>query len=47
MSTTSGWGLRAFGGLAVNFLIIKVDLLGMYNFLNGAIGFSLNARVQI
>jgi hypothetical protein len=47
MSSANGWGFRAFGGLAVNILIIKIDLLGMYNLLNGAIGFSVNARVQL
>jgi hypothetical protein len=46
-SSANGWGLRAFGGVAFNLLIIKIDLHAMYNILNSALGFSVNVRAQL
>jgi len=46
-SAANGWGLRAFGGVAFNLLIIKIDLHAMYNILNSALGFSVNVRAQL
>jgi hypothetical protein len=45
-SDTKGWAMRAFGGLSVNLLMLKVDLSGMYNFTSGSLGLALNTRIQ-
>ncbi len=41
-----GWSVRAFGGLGISLLILKIDLTGMYNFTSGSIGAAINARIQ-
>jgi hypothetical protein len=43
----SAWGLRAFGGLSVNMLVVKLDLTGMYNFTDGQLGGSVGLRFQL
>jgi hypothetical protein len=42
-----GLGLRAFGGLSLNIVVVKVDLTGMYSFLSGDYGFTLGLRFQL
>ncbi len=43
----SGWSFRAFGGVSLNLLILKIDLTGLYNFIGKNYGLSLNARLQL
>ncbi len=43
----SAWGFRAFGGLSVNMLVLKLDLTGMYNFADGQLGGSVGLRFQL
>ena len=45
-SDGNGWGLRAFGGLSVNLLILRLDVTGLYNFSDGNLGASVGARIQ-
>ncbi len=45
-SEATGWTFRAFGGVSVNILMLKLDLTGMYNFSSGTFGASLSGRVQ-
>ncbi|MBA7563834.1 hypothetical protein ES708_05495 [subsurface metagenome] len=45
-SDTKGWAMRAFGGLSLNLLMLKLDLSGMYNFTSGSLGVALNTRIQ-
>jgi len=45
--TANGWSFRAFGGIAFDLTIIKIDLMGMYNILSNALGATLNVRVQL
>jgi hypothetical protein len=42
-----GFSFRTFGGLSVNLMVFKLDLTGMYNFLDGNYGLSLGARFQL
>jgi hypothetical protein len=44
---TSGFSVRAFGGLSVNFAAFKLDLTGMYNFRDSNYGVSFGARFQL
>ncbi len=46
-SEASGWSFRAFGGVSLNLLILKIDLTGLYNFIGKNYGLSLNARLQL
>lgn len=43
----NGWAFRAFGGLSLNILVLRVDLTGLYNFSDGSYGGSLGVRFQI
>lgn len=43
----SGWALRTFGGLSLNFLVAKLDITGLYNLSDGNYGFSIGMRVQL
>jgi hypothetical protein len=43
----SGFNLRAFGGLSVNLLVFRLDLTGMFNFLDQNYGASLGFRLQL
>ncbi len=45
-SAANGWALRAFGGVSMNLLIVRLDLNAMYNFLSGSYGASVNLRLQ-
>ena len=44
---TGGWSFRAFGGVALNILIVKLDLTAMYDFLAGNYGATVGVRVQL
>jgi hypothetical protein len=44
--SVTGYSARAFGGLSVNLLIVKLDLTGLYNFNDGTYGASAGARIQ-
>jgi hypothetical protein len=43
----NGFSFRTFGGLSVNLLVFKLDLTGMYNFLDSNYGLSFGARFQL
>jgi hypothetical protein len=43
----TGWSLRAFGGLAFNLAFIKIDITGMFNFLDANWGGTLGIRFQL
>ncbi|MCX7656749.1 MAG: hypothetical protein N2Z76_09520, partial [Treponemataceae bacterium] len=43
----SGWAFRAYGGVSLNILLLKVDLNGLYNFSDGSYGASLGLRFQL
>ncbi len=43
----TGWSMRAFGGLSVNLLVLKLDLTGMYNLNDGSYGATVGARFQL
>jgi hypothetical protein len=43
----ASWSIRAFGGFAFTIIMVKVDIMGAYNFLDGAFGLSANVRVQL
>ncbi|MDR0321467.1 MAG: hypothetical protein LBI28_08175 [Treponema sp.] len=47
MLEVEGLNVRAFGGFSVNMTVIKLDITGMYNFLDSSWGFSMGARLQI
>jgi hypothetical protein len=42
-----GWSMRAFGGLSVNLLVLKLDLTGMYNFSDSQYGVTFGVRFQL
>jgi hypothetical protein len=41
------WSLRVFGGFSFNILVVKLDITGMYNLLDGAFGATVGVRVQL
>jgi hypothetical protein len=43
----TGWSFRAFGGLSVNLALFRLDLTGLFNFLDGNYGITLGGRFQI
>lgn len=47
LSDATGGSFRAFGGLSINLLILKMDLNGQYNFTTQSLGGGLNVRIQI
>lgn len=44
---TGGWSFRAFGGVAINILIVKIDVTAMYDFIAGNYGATVGLRVQL
>ncbi len=46
-SAVQGWSVRAYGGLSLNLLLVRLDLTGGYNLLNQAYSLSANARIQL
>lgn len=43
----SGWSFRVFGGMSINLALFKIDVTGMYNFIDKNYGISLGTRLQI
>ena len=43
----TGWSFRAFGGIGLQLLFIKVDVLGSYDINSGAYGLTGNLRFQL
>ena len=43
----SGWSFRAFGGLSMNIVVLRLDLTALYNIADGTYGISLGARFQL
>jgi hypothetical protein len=43
----TGWSFRAFGGLSVNLALFRLDLTGLYNFIDGNYGITLGGRFQL
>ncbi|MDR0474362.1 MAG: hypothetical protein LBH43_11910 [Treponema sp.] len=46
IKTVDGFSTRAYGGLSFNIQNIKIDLTGMYNFIDSRYGVSLGVRFQ-
>ncbi len=47
LSAVQGWAFRAWGGLSLNILVLKIDLNALYNFTSGSLGASAGVRIQI
>lgn len=45
--SASPFFLKVYGGASLNVLVIKLDLQGMYNLLDGAVGGSVGLRAQL
>ena len=45
-SANTGGAFRAFGGISINILLLKLDLSGMYNVNTKSLGANLNARIS-
>ena len=43
----NAFGLRVFGGVSLNMAVIRLDLTGMYSFLDGNYGASIGLRFQL
>jgi hypothetical protein len=43
----TGWSFRAFGGLSVNIALFRIDLTGLYNFIDSNYGVTLGGRFQL
>jgi len=43
----NGWSFRAFGGLSLNLLVLRLDFTLLYNARSGNFGATLGARIQI
>jgi len=43
----NGWAFRAFAGLSLNILVLRVDLTGLYNLSNNSYGGSVGVRFQL
>ena len=46
-AAADGWSFRAFGGVSLNLFFLRTDLTAMYDITSGALGGSVNVRVQI
>jgi hypothetical protein len=44
---TTGWSLRAFGGISFNLAVFRIDLTGLFNFFDANYGASLGLRFQL
>ena len=42
-----GWSFRAYGGLSFNITVIRLELTGLYNFIDKNYGITVGARFQI
>ena len=45
-TTPPAWAFRVYGGVSVNFFILRIDAMIMYNIISKGFGGSLNARIQ-
>ena len=45
-ATPPAWTFRAYGGIALNFFLVRLDATIMYNFLSGGLGGTIGARIQ-
>ncbi len=45
-SDIEGWSFRAFGGISLDLLILRIDLGAMYNFSSNSYGITGNVRLQ-
>jgi hypothetical protein len=43
----NAFNFRAFGGLSFNIMVIKIDITGLYSFIDGNFGGSLGLRLQL
>jgi hypothetical protein len=43
----SGFGLRGFGGLSLDIFVLRIDVTGLYDIVNGYWGAGLGIRIQI
>uniref|UniRef100_A0A7C3E250 Uncharacterized protein n=1 Tax=Gracilinema caldarium TaxID=215591 RepID=A0A7C3E250_9SPIR len=43
----NGWAFRAFGGLSLNILVLRVDVTGLYNLSDNSYGGSVGVRFQL
>jgi hypothetical protein len=44
--TPPAWAFRIYGGMSLNFFILRLDATIMYNIISGGLGGSINARIQ-
>ncbi|MDR2478817.1 MAG: hypothetical protein LBD48_05830 [Treponema sp.] len=45
--TFTGWSFRMYGGFSFNLMILRIDLTGLFNFVDQNYGVSLGFRVQM
>ncbi len=45
-SANTGGAFRAFGGLSINILVLKLDISGMYNINTKSFGANFNTRIS-
>jgi len=43
----NGWSVRAFGGISLNLMVLRLDFTALYNFRDGNLGATIGARIQI
>ncbi len=46
-NAVQGFSVRAYGGVSLNLLILKLDFTGMYNFTGNTYGATVNLRLQL
>jgi hypothetical protein len=46
-NSQAAFGLKVYGGTSINLFVFKLDLQGMYSFLDGAYGGTIGARFQL
>jgi hypothetical protein len=46
-SASTGWSLRAFGGLGISLLFLDLDVNASYNILTQSLGGGVNVRIQL
>jgi hypothetical protein len=45
--TLKGWSTRIYGGLSFNITVLRIDLTGLYSFIDKNYGISLGFRIQV
>jgi hypothetical protein len=43
----TGWSFRAFGGFSISPPVVKIDFIGMYDFISGCYGLTIGTRFQL